>query len=54
MPVSNLTEKSSEVVLTRTFNAPREMVFQAWIKPEHLAEWWGLNPPTMRETVAPE
>jgi len=46
MPVSNLTEKSSaapakEVVFTRTFDAPRALVFQAWIKPEHLAEWWG-------------
>lgn len=46
MPVSNPTEKSSatpvkEVTFTRTFDAPRELVFQAWIKPEHLAQWWG-------------
>jgi uncharacterized protein YndB with AHSA1/START domain len=28
-------------VLTRTFDAPREVVFQAWIDPKQLAEWWG-------------
>lgn len=26
--------------LTRTFAAPRELVFEAWTKPEHVACWW--------------
>ena len=26
---------------TRTFDAPRVLVFSAWTKPEHLAQWWG-------------
>ena len=30
-----------ELTLTRIFDAPRSLVFQAWIKPEHLAHWWG-------------
>jgi uncharacterized protein YndB with AHSA1/START domain len=30
-----------EVVLTRVFDAPRELVFKAWTDPKHLAEWWG-------------
>ena len=30
-----------EIVITRTYNAPRELVFEAWTKPEQLAEWWG-------------
>ena len=30
-----------ELVLTRVFDAPRELVFQCWTDPEHLAQWWG-------------
>lgn len=30
-----------ELHLTRTFNAPRELVWQAWTDPVHLAAWWG-------------
>lgn len=31
----------TELVLTRVFNAPRDLVFAAWTEPEHLAQWWG-------------
>ena len=30
-----------EVVLTRTFDAPRALVFRAFTEPRHLARWWG-------------
>jgi uncharacterized protein YndB with AHSA1/START domain len=30
-----------EVIITRVFDAPRELVFQAWTDPKHLARWWG-------------
>jgi len=30
-----------EVVVTRLIDAPRERVFDAWVKPEKLALWWG-------------
>jgi uncharacterized protein YndB with AHSA1/START domain len=30
-----------EVVLTRVFDAPREIVFKAWIDPQQLRLWWG-------------
>ena len=30
-----------EFVLTRVFDAPRELVFKAWTQPEHMARWWG-------------
>jgi uncharacterized protein YndB with AHSA1/START domain len=30
-----------ELVLTRIFNAPRELVFKVWTDPEHVAQWWG-------------
>lgn len=30
-----------EFVITRVFDAPRELVFKAWTEPERLAQWWG-------------
>lgn len=33
--------KRKEVTITRLFDAPRELVFKAWINPEVLARWWG-------------
>src|SRR6201999_819843 len=30
-----------KLVLTRVFDAPRELVFKAWTEPERLARWWG-------------
>lgn len=30
-----------EIVITREFNYPRELVFRAWNDPRHLARWWG-------------
>ncbi|MBL8214194.1 MAG: SRPBCC domain-containing protein [Bryobacterales bacterium] len=29
-----------ELVVTRTFNGPARLVFQAWTKPELLQRWW--------------
>jgi len=29
------------LVLTRTFNAPRTLVFAAWTDPKRVAQWWG-------------
>lgn len=43
-PMTNPTtvERTSdrEVVVTRTFNAPARIVFQAWTKPELFKQWW--------------
>src|ERR1051326_2726978 len=30
-----------EIRLTRDFDAPRKLVFEACTKPEHLKHWWG-------------
>lgn len=27
--------------MTRTFDAPRALVWRAWTRPEHVARWWG-------------
>ncbi len=31
----------TEILMTRMFDAPREMVFAAMTKPEHITRWWG-------------
>jgi uncharacterized protein YndB with AHSA1/START domain len=47
---SDSTEASSEreIVTTRVFDAPRELVFKAWTDPRHLVHWWGPNGFTTR------
>lgn len=30
-----------EIVISRVFDAPRELVWEAWANPEHVAQWWG-------------
>ena len=30
-----------EIFITRVFDAPRELVWEAWTNPEHVANWWG-------------
>jgi uncharacterized protein YndB with AHSA1/START domain len=32
-----------EIVIVRTVNAPRELVWRAWTEPGHVAAWWGPN-----------
>lgn len=32
-----------DIVMTRTFDAPREVVFRAMTDPELLPKWWGLK-----------
>ncbi len=32
-----------DIVITRVFDAPREVVFDAWTKPEHVTRWWDPN-----------
>lgn len=34
---------SSELELTRTFDAPRDLVFKVWTDPRFVALWWGLE-----------
>ncbi|MFO0728532.1 MAG: SRPBCC family protein [Myxococcota bacterium] len=30
-----------EIVLSRVFDAPRRLVFEAWTKSEHISQWFG-------------
>jgi uncharacterized protein YndB with AHSA1/START domain len=38
-----------EFVMTRTFQAPRELVYAACTQPRHMAQWWGPRGYTMPE-----
>jgi uncharacterized protein YndB with AHSA1/START domain len=35
------TPSDHEIRLTRLFDAPRSLVFEAMTKPEHVKQWWG-------------
>ena len=39
---SPVVEQAERVlVITRVFDAPRELVFKAWTDPGHAKRWWG-------------
>src|SRR5215472_1120766 len=46
IPVKNIgsvtvaTPGGRQIVITRRFDAPRALVFDAWTKAEHVAQWW--------------
>ena len=40
-----------EIVISRKLNAPVEWVWEAWTKPEHIANWWGPDGFTNTITV---
>ena len=35
------TPSDREIQMTRVFDAPRALVFEAMTKPEHIKNWWG-------------
>jgi uncharacterized protein YndB with AHSA1/START domain len=47
MPVSAANNSATvettdrELIFTRVFDAPRELVYKAWTDPRHLIQWWG-------------
>ena len=38
-PIAEPAER--ELVITRVFDAPRQLVFKAWTEPDRAARWWG-------------
>jgi len=40
MPVATDTA-AREIVASRVFDAPRELVWKAWSDPKHIVQWWG-------------
>ena len=47
MPTADLNHRAGapladlELVITRIFDAPRELVFKAWAEPDRAVRWWG-------------
>jgi uncharacterized protein YndB with AHSA1/START domain len=35
------TPSDQEIRMTRVFDAPRQLVFEAMSRPEHVRQWWG-------------
>jgi uncharacterized protein YndB with AHSA1/START domain len=35
------TPSDREILITRVFDAPRRLVFDAMTRPEHITRWWG-------------
>jgi uncharacterized protein YndB with AHSA1/START domain len=33
----------TEIRFTRIFNRPRQLLFEAWTRPEHIRHWWGCD-----------
>ncbi|HEY0968650.1 MAG TPA: SRPBCC domain-containing protein [Opitutaceae bacterium] len=40
-PTQDLSAAPDEIVLARTFDAPRDLVWTVWTDPKHVAQWWG-------------
>jgi uncharacterized protein YndB with AHSA1/START domain len=46
--VSVVAQGDRQIVITREFDAPKELVWKAWTTPEYVKRWWGGD----RGTVA--
>lgn len=44
----NVSPAPNDVVITRTVNFPRELVFRIWTDPEHLPRWYAPNDCSIR------
>lgn len=42
-PHNNHPAAANEILISRVLNAPRPLVFNAWIDAQHLAHWYGPN-----------
>ena len=38
---NNTVNETERMVITRVFDAPRELVWKAWTEPEYVMQWWG-------------
>jgi uncharacterized protein YndB with AHSA1/START domain len=37
----NAVNETERMVVTRVFDAPRELVWKAWTDPQYVMQWWG-------------
>jgi uncharacterized protein YndB with AHSA1/START domain len=38
---NNAVNETERMVVTRVFDAPRELVWKAWTDPKYVMQWWG-------------
>ena len=38
---NNTVNEAERMVVTRVFDAPRELVWKAWTDPKYVMQWWG-------------
>jgi len=41
--MATATLSDREILFTRVFDAPRELVWKAWTEREHVERWWGRH-----------
>ncbi|HEY1501689.1 MAG TPA: SRPBCC domain-containing protein [Acidobacteriaceae bacterium] len=39
----SMVNETERMVVTRVFDAPRELVWKAWTDPKYVKQWWGPN-----------
>jgi uncharacterized protein YndB with AHSA1/START domain len=37
----NTVDETERMIVTRVFDAPRELVWKAWTDPKYVMQWWG-------------
>jgi len=42
-PGDKMESEKREIVISRVFDAPRELGWEVWTDPNHVAKWWGPN-----------
>lgn len=55
--MTETTTTEGELHIERVFDAPRELVFKAWLEPEQLSKWYGpaqFEVPQERIAIEPE
>ncbi len=40
---TELPDDEPLIIMSRTFNAPLELVWKVWTEKEHVAQWWGFG-----------
>lgn len=35
-----MTKNEHPIIITRLFNAPRDLFYKVWTQPEHIEKWW--------------
>jgi uncharacterized protein YndB with AHSA1/START domain len=37
----NVVNETERMIVTRVFDAPRELLWKAWTEPQYVMQWWG-------------